>query len=239
MIVHEVFPVLVCEFHYDEHEGFKNVFYQHMKDWVDPKGHQDESGTQALHQEKELLPFYSFVAQSAKQYIHQLGLDSDDYYYNIVKSWWNINHRDSIPPHAHSDAHLSFSYYLNAPPDSNRLVFIPDHRFQNDLTHGMFLEDYNGDSPIINTNRFNSSPTFVPEDGMLVMFPGSLAHQTIPADVLEGNDVELKPDPATTDEDEIKRRRISIAGDILLTLRDNGKPRAMGLRSSDHWIRFK
>ena len=233
MKVTPLFPTLVCEFEYEQHEEFKEVFFNVVKDLVDPSGEQHEGSGAELQQIQEFLPFYTFVAQCAKRYVAQLGVDPDEWSYNIVKSWWNAHDKDVIEAHDHCDAHLSFAYYVNAPPYSSHLIFFPGEHFSNDLIGGLFSEDYNNSSPIVQENAFNSSPAFPPVQGKLIMFPASLKHTTVPMFFRP-----TAPDIPTTDIDVIKTQRVGLAGDFLLTMRDTNRNRPLGLRPMEKWIRF-
>lgn len=229
-----LFPILVCDFDYSEHNEFKKTFFQNIEKYTTPYegGTQDESGIVNLHQNKELLPFYTFVATCIKDYVKELGVDPNTWAYHIVKSWWNANEKSNIPEHDHSDAHISFVYYLNAPADANQLVFMPQHYHPNDLTSGMFQDNYAGESSIIKRNPYNSSPAFEALEGNLVVFPGKLKHATVsttPAQEL---------DDITTDVDILKQRRISISGDFLMTFKEPNNRRSLGLQPMNNWIRF-
>jgi len=74
-----LFPVLVCDFDYNDHDNFKQVFFENIEKYITPfeGGTQDESGIVNLHQHKELLPFYTFVATSVKDYVRELGVDPE------------------------------------------------------------------------------------------------------------------------------------------------------------------
>ena len=229
-----LFPVLVCDFDYADHDNFKRVFFENIEKYTTPfeGGTQDESGIVNLHQHKELLPFYTFVATSVKDYVRELGVDPNDWAYHIVKSWWNANEKSNIPEHDHSDAHVSFVYYLNAPSGSNQLVFMPQHYHPNDLTNGLFQDDYAGDSPIQNRNQYNSSPAFQALEGNLLVFPGRLKHATISLTAPDAMD------DITRDPEVLKNRRISISGDFLMTFKETDNRRSLGLQPMSSWIRF-
>lgn len=234
MNVSNLFPILVCDFDYSEHNEFKQVFFENIEKYITPfeGGSQDESGIVNLHQHKELLPFYTYVATCAKDYVRELGVDPSEWAYHIVKSWWNANEKSNIPEHDHSDAHISFVYYLNVPKDSNQLIFLPQHYHPNDLTNGLFQENYADVSPILNRNKYNSSPAFEALEGNLIIFPGRLKHATISMSASQAMD------PVTRDPNVLKQRRISISGDFLMTFKDPNNRRSLGLQPMSNWIRF-
>lgn len=229
-----LFPILVCDYDYQHHDDFKQIFFKNIEKYISPydSGTQDESGIVTLHKFQELSPFYTFVASCAKQYVSKLGVDPNFWAYHLVKSWWNATEKSNIPEHDHSDSHLSFVYYLNAPADSNKLVFLPPHGHFNDLTSGLFQQNYANESCIIERNEFNSSPAYEALEGNLIIFPGKLRHYTISSKASE----EL--DESTNDPSALKSRRISISGDFLMTFKDPDNRRSMGLQPMSNWIRF-
>lgn len=228
-----LFPILVCDFDYPEHNEFKKVFYDNIEKYITPfeNSTQDESGHVNLHLNTELSPFYTFVATCAKEYVKQLGVDPNEWAYHLVKSWWNANEQSNIPEHDHSDAHISFVYYLNSTEDSNKLVFLPPYNHFNDLTNGMFQDNYAGRSGVLERNEFNSSPAYDPLEGNLVIFPGRLRHATVSAN-------QFAMDDCTQDAEILKQRRISISGDFLLTFRDPNNRRSLGLQPMSNWLKF-
>lgn len=234
MNITNLFPILVCDFDYQEHDTFKEVFFNNIEKYITPfeGGTQDESGIVNLHQHKELLPFYTFVATCVKDYVRELGVDPNTWAYHMVKSWWNANEKSNIPEHDHSDSHISFVYYLNAPAGSNQLVFMPQHYHPNDLTNGMFQDNYAGESSILKRNQYNSSPAFEALEGNLIIFPGRLKHATISMSPM--NEI----DTITRDANILKQRRISISGDFLMTFKDSDNRRSLGLQPMSNWIRF-
>lgn len=234
MNVMGLFPILVCDFDYQHHDDFKQVFYENIDKYISPydNGTQDESGIVTLHKFDELNPFYTFVATCAKQYVSKLGVDPNKWAYHLVKSWWNSNEKSNIPEHDHSDCHLSFVYYLNVPADSNQLIFLPPYGHFNDLTSGLFQENYAGEGSVLERNEFNSSPAYEALEGNLVIFPGKLRHATISKSPIQELDASSK-DPGV-----LKNRRISISGDFLMTFKDPDNRRSLGLQPMSNWIRF-
>ena len=80
--------------------------------------------------------------------------------------------------------------------------------------------------------NIHNSPTwfFKPQEGQLLMFPGKLYHHT-------GGYGSGQPDTGCKTLDDLKPRRISIAGDFLLTY--NRKiGRAYGIQPVSNWRTF-
>lgn len=232
---YSLFPTLLCDFQYEYKSEFKEVFYKNLSLLIDQKGEQGEAGVIDLQTHEFMRPFYSFVATSAKQYVGELGVDPDEYVYVLVKSWWNALEKSDIQMHTHCDAHLSFVYYVNVPPKSSELVFRAPQPYMNDLTKGLFMSDYSDQVAIKETTPYTPVTGFKAEEGKLMIFPSTIEHMTIHTNfksiVNPGNDA------PTTDVDVLKTRRISIAGDFIMTFK-NPTSKALGIQPIEKWIRF-
>ena len=226
------FPTLVCDFECASHDKFKTIFYNNLEKYVHPDGLEGEHANLTFHHNEEFEFFFKEVTDCAKQYIDALALDPETWDFNLVKCWWQGLENNNIPMHNHSDAHLSFVYYANVPDGSGNLIFQHDRTFLNDLTKGMFLEDYEKRPPINVYNQFNAmSVAYEAKEGLIVIFPAGLDHMTAPS--LSATEADLQ----TADVNIIKRRRISIAGDFLLTFK-NPVHTAMGLQPVKKWRNF-
>lgn len=225
------FPTLICDFESQQHDQFKNIFYNNMEKYVHPDGIDGEHADLFFHHKTEFEFLFKEITEFGKQYLAALELDPEEWDLHIVKCWWQSLSKNYIPLHNHSDAHLSFVYYANVPPESGNLHFQtnPTH-CANDLTNGMFIDDYQNKLPFKKYNPFNAmSVAYEPKESMVVVFPAKLDHMT--SMVSDGSD------DITTDIDVIKRRRISIAGDFILTFK-KPKHTAMGLQPVNCWRNF-
>ena len=236
MKAYGLFPVLVAEFEYPYHAEFKQLFFQNMEKYAHSSGMNTEQGYIDLQTYPEFQPFYTFVATCAKEYVGQLGVDPDEWMYYIVKSWWNGMEQENIQMHSHCDAHLSFAYYLSTPPESNKLLFVAGKDYKNDLTNGMFMENYEDVSPVQEWNQFTPAQAFDAVEGKLMIFPSTLEHCTVPYDPYA---TEMNPgyDEPSVDPEALKKLRISIAGDFLMTFKEPTS-KALGIQPIEKWIRF-
>ena len=101
--------------------------------------------------------------------------------------------------------------------------------FVNDLTRGMFIDDFENNYPFKKHNIFNAmSVSYEAAEGKVIVFPARLDHMTT---AHNGSDIE------TADVDIIKKRRISISGDFLITYK-NAKHTSMGLQPVKNWRNF-
>jgi uncharacterized protein (TIGR02466 family) len=89
--------------------------------------------------------------------------------------WYNVNRRYNYnSAHMHPESYLSGVYYIKVPADSGRIVF---DRPQTEADRMTFQTQWLlNNSIIVNNPRINTEHWFVPEEGMLLMFPGHLTH---------------------------------------------------------------
>jgi hypothetical protein len=213
----DLFPTLVTTETYEQHDEFKQVFFDNLPKYLRDDGITGEqSGHVDLHLNPDFEKFFQFVSSVANEYIDTLIGTKDIWEPWLVKSWFSDF---SVPAHDHSDAHLSFVYYVNVPNDKQfPLHFIPPIDRLNDLVSGMFLNNKNIEV-VREFNQYNcTSVAFTPEEGTIIFFPAKLKHM-----VSSGNY-----------ESDIRARRISLAGDIILTFKET-TARSMGLQPLSNW----
>ena len=89
--------------------------------------------------------------------------------------WYNVNRRYNYnSAHMHPDSYLSGVYYVKVPADSGRIVF---DRSQTEADRMTFQTQwFLNNSITVDNPRINTEHWFVPEEGMLLMFPGHLTH---------------------------------------------------------------
>jgi len=226
MITHALFPTLVGEFRYDKREDFKQRFFNRVLHHMDEHGYSMETtGNVNLHHDDELSDIFDFAASSAFEYMNTLQLN-DEFDLNLVKTWLNIITEFHTPNHNHADAHLSFVYYVQIPDELDKPVNFLVKDIPNELFHGMT------NASIKEWNMWNS-PTwyFKPTEGQMFMFPGKLFHYT--SGYGSGS-----PDAPVKTLDDLKPRRISIAGDFVLTYKQR-IGRAYGIMPVSNWKVYK
>lgn len=216
----DLFPTLVGTEIYEDHVNFKKKFFDNLSKYTREDGITgEESGHVDLHHNPDFEDFFKFVSSVAEDYIEQLVGSKDIWEPWIVKSWFSDF---SVQMHDHADAHLSFVYYVNVPlGKANPLHMIPPVDRLNDLTGGMFLQNKNIEVVRFN-NQYNcDSVLFQPSEGALVVFPARMKHV-------------VEPYQRNGD---IQDRRISIAGDFILTFKQK-TARSMGLQPVSNWRSF-
>lgn len=219
MKTYDLFPTLVGSEQYKDHAQFKKIFFNNLPKYAREDGVTGEaSGHVDLHLNPDFEDFFRFISVVANDYIKTLVGSKDIWEPWLVKTWFSDF---SVPLHDHADAHLSFVYYVNVPENqASPLHFIPPIDRMNDLTNGMFL--LNRDVDVVSQyNNYNcSSVAFTPQEGMVLIFPARLKH------VVETN--------LNKELDDIRQRRISIAGDFILTFKE-ATTRSMGLQPLRNW----
>jgi hypothetical protein len=218
----DLFPTLVATDTYEQHDEFKQVFFHNLPKYLRADGITGEqSGHVDLHLNPDFEEFFQFVSSVANEYIDTLIGTKDIWEPWLVKTWFSDF---NVPAHNHDDAHLSFVYYVNVPKTAAYpLHFLPPLDMPNDLTRGMFLP--NKDIKVVEyNNQYNcNSVELQATEGALVVFPAKLRHGVESA-------VGRRPT-------KINDRRISLAGDFVLTFKDK-TARSMGLQPVSNWRTF-
>lgn len=218
----DLFPTLVGTETYTSHKQFKQIFFDNLPKYIREDGLTGEqSGHIDLHLNPDFEDLFKFISSVAEDYIDTLVGTKDTWQPWLVKTWFSDF---SVPAHNHEDAHLSFVYYVNVPKEAKHpLHFMPPVNRCNDLTNGMFLAHKDAAAVVFN-NQYNcNSVVFTPEEGVLVFFPAKLRHA-----------VESITKTLPT---KMEDRRISLAGDFVLTLREP-TARSMGLQPISNWRNF-
>ena len=226
MIEHKLFPTLISEFHYPDKDKFKQIFIGNIFKYTNPEGYSSETtGHVNLHHEKKFEGLFKFATDSVKQYVDRLHIDVDKFDFSVVKTWMNIKKIAETQRHAHPDAHISFTYYINMPESCN----LPIRFYRPKL-----VEPYPGSIEHNNTKKIwdeiNSSTwLFTPVEGQLFVFPSMLQHDTI-------GETFIKKEQGINKQN-ILQYRLCLAGDIILTYKDK-TPSPIGIQPVKNWRKF-
>ena len=228
MISHALFSTLVCEFHYPNHQEFRESFLSDGLKFFDADGYSGENtGHVAMHHEPNFEDLYKFGTECIVNYLNEMNIDSDNFDIHIIKSWLNVLKSRNTPKHNHRDAHVSLVYYVNAPDEYNqRIVFLRDDPHF-DVFPGC-IKNNNSKNIWNSVNSYTWS--FVPKQGTLYVFPASLNHET------EGNGSTMREEGVFTHTD-LLQRRISIASDALLTYKEKSS-KSLGIQPISNWKKF-
>ncbi len=166
------------------------------------------NGKVLVHQDKRLEQFFRAVKKSAIEYMDQFSIDKSTFEINFVKTWFTIcDPGQHFPCHHHSCSHISWVYYIQTPGDPL-------------ILHKHNPNEWFGDAfQFTKKKKFNNGDQYAitPQPEHLIMFPGHLEHFT-------------SPEPR-------EHRRISLAGDIVLTLKHRTDTES-GLLPPRYWKQF-
>lgn len=207
---HQVFPLIVFE---KEMTGFLPELYKsfddHKFDNSDGKVTGELNGKVLVHQDRRLHPFFKQLRNAVIEYLEYFSIDPQAFNVNFTKTWFTIcDPGQSFPSHYHSCAHLSFVYYIQTPGDP----LVIQHQNPNEWFGAAFS--------FVTENKWNNGSAYAitPKAEHLVIFPGKTEHYTEP--------------------EERKYQRISLAGDIVLTLKRNKFSAEAGLLNPGYWKQF-
>ena len=148
------------------------------------------------------------------------GVDETQFDINIMKSWFTIiQDTSAMQFHTHCSSDMSFVYYVDTSGTSGNIVF---ERPKESYKFLDFFEDMfsRADRDFIKNTSDQTPPFYdcIPTEGSLLLFHSNLGHG-------------VRPDPTG-------KRRISIAGDIKITLKQSIVNRESGLMSPENWQKF-
>jgi hypothetical protein len=227
-----LFPTLIGHSVYAQSDAFRDLIFDTIDDHKSPSGYSHEmTGDLDLQKDVRYSDFFSFVTKCAMEYVASLEIAPHQYDYNIVKAWFNITRSKNNPKHSHRDAHLSFAYYVHTPQEFKKMICFFSQDKVNELYAGMFN----------NVRGFNlenaSSWSLDADQGGIYVFPAKLEHAVIATKDDITNSGVLNADAADDPIDDIKKFRITLAGDIVLTHKEKALVH-LGLQPVKNWRTF-
>ena len=210
MKVHAVAPLVVCE---TTIPGFRKTLIKYYKD------HSFDSqtglitgelnGKVLVHKDPKFSPFFKQVKNKVEEYMGLFSFDISKCDLNFVKSWYTVcDPKFNVPAHHHSCSHISYVYYLNV-ENNDPLFFKFDNPNEWFGDSFSFCKERDG----VNSLLYKVQP--LPET--LLIFPGKVTHYT----------------NSSRNSD-----RMCIAGDIVLTLKEDVLDYESGLLPNTHWKQF-
>lgn len=211
--IYEIFPTVIYRGAVDCHQEFKDNYlkelceYWHYAEDLPREELQspENSGRYFLHHEEKYSSFFNCLDKNVRQYLNILNVNESLMNVYVTKSWLNI-HKENLPDikvHTHNCSDISFCYYLNCNETSDKLCF---HQLKNnnEVSEFMFQTTSSGKYNLISSyNKYNcNNYTVTPIEGTLILFPSSMMHSTM--QIADRTD-----------------QRISICGDITLTLKED------------------
>ena len=189
MQIFNIFPTTLYVSEIDKHEEYKSKFYKlYSKYDYEQKSFRDgeewfnttseNAGNPLIHLEDSLSELFEDIIYNVKIYVQDILKYQNIFDYVITKSWLSRSRAtyENIKWHSHSTSHVSFSYYLNTPPNSHDIKFANPHN-----TNSLFVGLNNSDvkDGVAERNELNASTFHLnPKEGSLILFPSSLNHCT-------------------------------------------------------------
>ena len=142
----------------------------------------------------------------------------------FLKSWFvrcvpGATEEHALMTHNHSCSDISWVYYLNVPEDCPPIRFHAGRELNSAPFGSAFHDDWQRDekSSISGRNWWNSdSWTLTPKAGDILIFPGHQLH--------------------SVDANHTDQKRITVAGDLALTLKPEFQNLEFGRTASEHWL---
>lgn len=210
MRVYAFSPLVICE---TTIPGFKKFLVKSYKDHSFDSSEGwitgEANGKVLLHKDPKFSPFFKEVRIKIEEYLDVFNFDSSKFDLNFVKSWYTVcDPKFNVPPHHHSCSHISYVYYLNV-KNNDPLFFKFDNPNEWFGDSFSFCRERDG----LNSLVYSVQPS--PET--LLIFPGKITHYT------SGSR---------------NSNRMCIAGDVLLTLKENLLDRESGMLPHSYWSQF-
>ena len=171
------FPTLISSFDLKDHECEKTVIdmietWERTGDHV--LVHEGQSsyitGDEMFLNDKRLVNLWKTIQECCDQYSQEAGID----YTLISTSWFNtLYEKGSVTAHRHERSVISGAYYPKVDPNSSPLVFESP------------LQPYQMNMNNIRQTNYNAyNLDFMPQEGLLVLFPSWLRH-SVPSNPTE------------------------------------------------------
>lgn len=191
--IHQLFPTLVYQNNLDCNKEYILDVLRENNYFPSGYGTGELEGKVFLHLDQDLDYLFDTIADQVGEYLDSLCILKSEYLISVTKSWVSVSGNNNfVPMHYHSCAHLTFVYYVDLEEPADPIWFCidknPNECFGDQLKSAW------------RRNSFNTNEIFFDvAEGDLFIFPGSLRHYTSPK------------------RNQVGKRRISIAGDIILT----------------------
>lgn len=231
--LHALFPTLVYQVHCDEHAEWNPLFTAALSDF----GFAQEGGSGSkhfageyhgkilLHQHSPLSGFFIHLAEHVAKYLRTLGMKPHVFDMQCLKTWFVLcepgqeGDSSAMLPHNHSCSDVSWVYYVDVPDDISPIRFHAGQQLKTAPFGSAFHYDWQNEnkSAVDRLNWWNRETWSIqPKAGDLLLFPGHQLH--------------------SIDANQSANPRISVAGDIALTLREEYKDLEFGRTAQSHWL---
>ena len=216
-----IFPTTIYVGELENHVHYKKKFYDVDSEFNYRNSQWDVTSENTfnsfIHLNQSLDSLFSEIVLHIKKYILDVLEYKDIFEIVITKTWLSRARQaeDEIKWHNHSTSHISFSYYIDTPPNSHCIKFLNPHNL-NSLFPGNNTSTIK--SSVENYNELNSSTFHInPKEGSIILFPSSLRHRTEKVS------------------DDIQGERLAIIGDVTLVLKENNLGYSQGYINPKYW----
>lgn len=230
--LHALFPTLVYQSVLKQHDDLKAAFESEFRQTHFQTEASDGSqhfageyhGQILLHQQPLLRPFFEELSLHVAEYLKALGMKPEFFDLQLLKSWFVRCEADSDEEHAlmthnHSCSDVSWVYYYDVPDDCPPIRFQSGGSLNSAPFGSAFHYDWHDDqkSSIKTCNWWNSDAwTITPKNGDVLIFPGHQLH--------------------SVDANHTDQKRITVAGDLALTLKPQFQNLEFGRTAPEHWL---
>ena len=164
------FPTLVSSFDLKGHPSEKTVIDM-IDTWESAGQSSYITGDEMFLNDKRLVDLWKTIQECCDQYCNESGID----YTLISTSWFNtLYEKGTVTAHRHERSVISGAYYPKCDPGSAPLVFESP------------LQPYQMNMNNIRQTNYNAyNLDFVPQEGLLVLFPSWLRHSVPQNDAMK------------------------------------------------------
>ncbi len=220
-----LFPTLITVGEREVDELEKESWFSAYLEQSDKDGKSNEfTGHQSVHHDIRFKKVFSDIADTIRNHLKTLGVDTSMIEVYIQKSFFNVKRHHGNPKHNHVESHISFTYYPHIHKSrSQQLIFYQDRgKVSNDI-YEQFL-----DSNAREWHDINASSYSLPvSEGDIFVFPSKLVHSV----TNEGGAESFKTI------EELKLSRFCVVGDAVLTRKDT-KSYDRLLMPIENWRKF-
>ena len=133
----------------------------------------ENTGHQSVHHDKRFMKVFSDIANTIRDHLTTLAIDTNEIEIIITKSFFNVKRSHGNPLHNHVENHISFTYYPHINENcKQQLVFHQDiEKISNDPYEGFLnhMSKY--------WNDLNCTSYSIPvNEGDIFVFPSKLCH---------------------------------------------------------------
>ena len=223
-----LFPTLITVGKREVDELEKESWFSAYLEQSDKDGKSNEfTGHQSVHHDIRFKKVFSDIANTIRNHLKTLGVDTSMIEVYIQKSFFNVRKHNGNPLHNHIESHISFTYYPHIHEScTQELVFYQDsNRVSNDVYEN-FLEGNAKEWHDINATSYSLKVY----EGDIFVFPSKLTHSV--SDKMNNG----KAENFKTIE-KLKASRFCVVGDAILTRKDT-KTYDRLLMPIDNWRKF-